>query len=152
MSLINIIRITNTSLIFFFIFCFIMSKSSKVWHFAFSCVETIVFKGLLKPYVVIVDQSLGLQSCQNEIWLALILQFCKQHAAQNVKKRLAKKKYLKKDQKKIEDLVWLYLWLAIDAELKLNQEEIKAQLQNEEVEYLTNNQFLKEKQFICLYT
>ena len=97
MPLIDMIGVTNIGLIFPFAFCFVMSESSKAWRFAFSCVETVVFEGLPKPRVVIADQGLGLRSCWNEVWPASILQFCEWHAAQNVKKRLAEKKYLKKD-------------------------------------------------------
>jgi len=67
MPLINMIRVTNTGLIFPFTFCFIMSESSKAWRFAFSCIETVVFEGLLKPRVVIADQGLRLRSCWNEV-------------------------------------------------------------------------------------
>ena len=152
MPLIDMIGVTNIGLIFPFAFCFVMSESSKAWRFAFSCVETVVFEGLPKPRVVIADQGLGLRSCWNEVWPVSILQFCEWHAAQNVKKRLAEKKYLKKDRKEIEGLVWLYLWSATDAELEQNREEIKARLRDREVEYLTNNWFLIEKQLIRLYT
>src|SRR5436853_6288191 len=62
MPLIDIIRVTNISSIFFFAFYFVMSESSKAWHFAFSCVETVVFEGLPNPRVVIADQGFGLRS------------------------------------------------------------------------------------------
>jgi len=68
-----------------------------------------------------------------------------------VKKKLAEKKYLKKDRKEIEGLVWLYLWSATDAELEQNREEMKARLRDGEVKYLINNWFPKEKQLIRLY-
>ena len=152
MPLIDMIGVTNTGSTFPFGFCFVMSESSKAWRFTFHCVENVVFQGLPKPRVVIADQGLGLRSCWDSVWPDSILQFCEWHAAQNIKQRLAEKKYLKKDREEIMGLVWKYIWSTTPASLEANRNEMKSRLATSEVTYIDTNWVVKEAQVIRLWT
>jgi len=130
----------------------VISESSKAWRFTFNCVERVIFEGLPKPRVCIADQGLGLRTAWPLIWPGSHLQFCEWHAAQNIKKRLADKKYLRENREKIMDYVWKYIWSATNEELELNRTELKAQLRPAEVVYLDEHWVPKEPQVIRLYT
>jgi hypothetical protein len=56
-------------------------------------------------YEGIADQGLGLRSCFETVWPHYILQFCEWHAADNVKRRLASKRYGKEEREDIMRLV-----------------------------------------------
>jgi hypothetical protein len=152
MPLIDMIGVSNTGSTFPFGFCFVMSESSKAWRFVFEIVETVVFAGLPKPRVVIADQGLGLRSCWDTVWPDSTLQFCEWHAAGNIKKRLAEKKYLKKDREEIMGLVWKYIWFISPASLEANRDEMKARLVTSEVDYINTHWVTKEAQVIRLWT
>jgi len=152
MPLINMIGVTNTGSTFPFGFCFVMAESSKAWRFTFHCGEDVVFQGLPKPRVVIADQGLGLRSCWSSVWPDSILQFCKWHAAQNIRQRLAEKKYLKKDREEIMGLVWKYIWSTTPASLEANRDEMKSRLAASEVTYIDTHWVVKEAQVIRLWT
>jgi len=151
MPLINMIGVINMGSTFPFGFCFVMSESSKAWRFIFSCIENVVFQGLPKPRVVIADQGLGLRSCWSSVWPDSILQFCEWHAAQNIKKRLAEKKYLKKDREEIIDLIWKYIWSTTPASLEANRDEMKSRLIDLKVTYIDTYWVVKEVQVIRLW-
>jgi hypothetical protein len=121
MPLIDCLGINNTGKSFIFAFCFVTSESSENWGFVLECLEQTVFNGLPLPRVVIADQGLGLRTVFQRVWTHCLLQFCEWHAAMNVKKRLAIKRYKKEEREAIMKLVWVYIWSASEQELQTNR-------------------------------
>jgi hypothetical protein len=152
MPLIDVLGVTNTEHSFLFAFCFVTSESAENWGFVLQCLEMTVFKGLPLPRVVIADQGMGLRSVFHQVWIDGFLQFCEWHAADNMKKRLASKRYKKEERKVIMDLVWKYLWSATEQTLEENRIALKNSMKTAEVEYLEKYWVPKESQLIRLYT
>lgn len=152
MPLIDMIGVTNTGETFPFAFCFVTSERGDAWRFTLQCLEECVFTDLPLPRVVIADQGLGLRSVFSDVWPTAILQFCEWHAAQNIKKRLAEKKYSKKDRDGIMDLVWAYIWSATEEALDHNRAEMMARMREGECEYIRKNWTPKEGQVIRFWT
>jgi hypothetical protein len=122
MPLIDYLGTNNTGLSLF-AFCFVTSESAENWGFVLECLEQTVFVGLPLPRVVIADQGLGLRSTFKTIWPSCIMQFCEWHAADNIKKRIAQKRY-KEERKVIMDLVWAYIWSVTKDELEIKRAEM----------------------------
>jgi MULE transposase domain len=148
MPLIDMIGVTNTGETFPFAFCFVTSERGDAWRFTFQCLAECIFPDIPLPLVVIADQGLGLRSVFADVWPSATLQFCEWHAAQNIKKRLAEKKYSKKDRDEIMDLVWAYIWSATEDELERNRAGLMARIREGECEYIRKNWIPKERQVI----
>jgi hypothetical protein len=150
--LIDYLGVSNTGHSFLFAFCFVTSESSDNWAFMLQCLERTVFTGLPLPRVVLADQGMGLRSIFERVWPNSILQFCEWHAAENVKKRLAKQRYKKEERDTTMDLVWRYLWSATSEELEVNRTLMKNSTKPAEQEYMDRYWVPKEPQLIRLFT
>jgi Transposase, Mutator family len=111
-----------------------------------------VFNGLPLPRVVITDQGLGLRAVFTAVWTNCTLQFCEWHAASNVKKRLAQKRYKKEEREAIMLLVWAYIWSATEEDLEKNRSEMMEAMKLPKRTYIDNHWRPKEKQVIRCYT
>jgi hypothetical protein len=152
MPLIDCLGMNNTGKSFIFAFCFVTSESSENWGFVLECLEQTVFNGLPLPRVVIADQGLGLRTVFQRVWTHCLLQFCEWHAAMNVKKRLAIKRYKKEEREAIMKLVWAYIWSASEQELEMNRAVMMNAMKPSERAYIQAHWQPKERQIIRCYT
>jgi hypothetical protein len=152
MPLIDCLGVNNTGKSFIFAFCFVTSESSENWGFVLECLEQTVFNGLPLPRVVIADQGLGLRTVFERVWTHCLLQFCEWHAAMNVKKRLAVKRYKKEERDAIMRLVWTYIWSASKTDLETNRAVMIEAMKPSERAYIEAHWRPKEKQVIRCYT
>jgi hypothetical protein len=152
MPLIDCLGVSNTGKSFLFAFCFVTSESSDNWSFTLDCLAKTVFDGLPLPRVVIADQGMGLRACFSDVWPHCMLQFCEWHAAENVRKRLAKERYKKEERDAIMVLVWLYIWSATEDDLEKNRAAMMALMRQSEQTYIEKHWVPKERQVIRAYT
>jgi hypothetical protein len=152
MPLIDCLGVNNTGRSFIFAFCFVTSESAENWGFVLQCLEQTVFDGLPLPRVVIADQGLGLRSVFKRVWPSCILQFCEWHAAMNVKKRLAQKRYKKEERDAIMRLVWAYVKSASEQDLETNRAAMMESMKPGKKAYINVHWRPREKQVIRCYT
>jgi MULE transposase domain len=152
MPLIDCLGVSNCGKSFIFAFAFVTSESRDNWGFILQCLEQTVFNGLPLPRVVIADQGLGLRSVFESVWPACLLQFCEWHAADNIKRRLAVKRYKKEEREDIMRLVWRYIQSATELDLEINRTAMKDAMKVDEQKYIDTHWRPKEKQVIRCYT
>lgn len=152
MPLIDCLGVSNTGKSFFFGFAFVTSESSENWGFLLQCLEQTVFAGLPLPRVVIADQGLGLRSVFSSVWPRCILQFCEWHTAENVRRRLANKRYKKEERENLMRLVWAYIQSVSEDTLEANRAAMMAAMKPDERTYIDTHWRPKERQVIRCYT
>jgi hypothetical protein len=152
MPLIDCLGVSNTGHSFLFAFCFVTSESADNWGFVLQCLEMTVYEGLPLPRVVLADQGMGLRAVFPNVWPSSFLQFCEWHAAENIKKRLAKQRYKREERDEIMDLVWRYLWSTTSESLEANRSAMKQRMKAAEQEYMDKYWLPKEAQLIRLFT
>ncbi len=87
-----------------------------------------------------------------EAMLCLKLQHCKQHIAQNIKKKLTIKKYLIEEYKIIMNFVWFYIQSLLKIKLDKNRIILLKSLKNNEQTYIRKYWCFYESQFIHCFT
>ncbi|MGH7240163.1 MAG: transposase, partial [Candidatus Saccharimonadales bacterium] len=152
MPLIDCLGVSNTGKSFVFAFAFVTSESSENWAFVLQCLEQTVFDGVPLPRVVIADQGLGLRSIFTTIWPDCILQFCEWHAAENVRRRLANKRYKREEREVLMRLVWAYIQSASEVDLEVNRAAMLIEMKTSEQHYINTHWRPKERQVIRCYT
>jgi len=73
-----------------------------------------------------------------------MLQFCEWHAAENVRKRLAKERYKKEERDAIMVLVWLYIWSATEDDLGKNRAAMMALMRQSEQTYIEKHWYQRK--------
>ena|SRR5437764_13038376 len=84
------------------------------------------------PQVILTDQTAGLIASMPDAMPYSNLQHCGWRIAQNIKKRLAAKKYLMKKHKAIMNLVWFYIQSSSKTELDENKTTLLKSLKDEQ--------------------
>ena len=80
------------------------------------------------------------------------LQYCSWYIAQNIKKRLAEKRYLAEERKAIINLVWFYIQSSTEAELIKNWATLLVGVKAGEQNYISKHWCIRERQFVYFYT
>ena len=100
----------NTSRNFPAAYSFVRSEARVSFDFVFDCLRRFILTDdIAEVKVVLGDQAAGLIALMPEVIPNCKLQHYGWHIAQNIKKRLTKKRYLAEEHKAIINLVWFYI-------------------------------------------
>src|SRR5256714_7566498 len=80
------------------------------------------------------------------------LQHCSWYIAQNIKKRLADKRYLIEERKAIINLIWAYIQSSSEVKLDENRAALTKSMKANERDFLTKYWYPRERQFVYIYT
>ena len=153
LTLLMVIGITNTGKSFPGAYSFYKSESKTSFDFLFKSLNYFIFTdNIAVPRVVLADQAAGLIASMPEAMPRSKLQHCGWHIAQNIKKRLAEKRYLAEERKAIMNLVWFYIQSSSDVELNKNRTTLLNSLRNNEQAYIYQHWCFCESQFISNFT
>jgi hypothetical protein len=154
MPFIQLIGITNTSKSFPAVFSFAMSESKHAFDFIFETVDILIFtnQNVARPGVVIADQAAGLIASLSTSLPDIPLQFCDWHYAENIRKRLAKNGYKKKERDRVIEKVWQYIKTEEDYLVAVQREALCLHLNSDEVTYIDTYWRPKERQVLHYYT
>jgi hypothetical protein len=95
------------------------------FHFLFDCMRHFAFSdGVAEAEIVLGDQAPGLIAEMPISMPNCKLQYCNWHVSQNIKKRLAEKKYLAEERNTIMNHVWWYIQSASEADLVENRKRL----------------------------
>ena len=112
----------------------------------------ILTDDIAEAQIVLADQAAGLIASMPQAMPNCKLQHCGWHIAQNIKKRLAEKKYLAEERKDIMNLVWFYIQSSTEAELVENRAALMDAVKVGEQDYIAKNWCPRERQFVYTYT
>ena len=82
------------------------------------------------------DQAAGLHASAPSAIPFIKTQCCDWHVAQNIKKRLAEKRYIKEEREKINNTTWDYIKSSTATEVAENKAKLYAQLNSDEIAYI----------------
>lgn len=116
--LLVVVGVTNTNRNFPVAYSFAKSEAEVSFEFLFDCLKRFIFiDGIAEARVVLGNQAAGLIAAMPVSLPSCKLQHCSWHIAQNIKERLAEKKYLAEERKDIMNLVWFYIQSSTEIEL-----------------------------------
>jgi len=164
--------VTNTDKTFPLCLSFARSESKMSFDFILSSMKLLIFAGqpsasqdgeatgksfqanqnLPLPRVIISDQAKGLIAALPICLPTTTLQLCDWHVSQNIRKRLAEKKYTKAERELINDRVWGWIKARTEGEVETAQSELFALLQYGEINYLKEHWLPKKEKFLRFYT
>jgi len=156
--LVSIIGIDNQNHTVPVAMSFARSESKVCFDFVFKAMNEWIFKPktlsaeLPPPRVCISDQAAGLHASAPSAIPFTKTQCCDWHVAQNIKKRLAEKRYTKEEREKINDTTWDYIKSSTATEVAENKAKLYAQLNSDEIAYIERYWVPKESQFLRLHT
>jgi MULE transposase domain len=147
------VGVTNTGKNFPAAYSFAKSEARVSFDFVFECLKRFVLTDdIAEAHIVLADQAAGLIASMPQAMPNCKLQHCGWHIAQNIKKRLAEKKYLAKERKDIMNLVWFYIQSSTEAELVENRAALMGAIKMSEQNYISKHWYPRERQFIYTYT
>jgi len=153
LTLLVVVGVTNTGKNFPGAYSFCKSESKASFDFLFESLDYFIFTDdIAVPRVVLADQAAGLIASMPKAMPRSKLQHCGWHIAQNIKKRLAEKRYLAEERKAIMNLVWFYIQSSSDAELDENRTALLESVRNSEQAYIRQHWCPRESQFIYNFT
>ena len=152
LTLLAVVGITNIGRTFPAAFTFCKGETAISFCFLFETLRTWLWLDCLESRVVLADQATGLISAFPTAMPSCKLQHCTWHVAGNIKKRLAEKRYLKDERKKIMGLVWQYIQTENEADLPGNRAALLAAVKKDEQTYIRKNWQPRERSFILAYT
>lgn len=156
--LISVVGINNLGLSFPVVVSFARTESKACFDFVFKAMNEWIFKPvtlqteLPPPQVCLSDQAAGLIASAPQAMPQTLTQFCDWHVAQNIKKRLAEKRYTKREREEIMNSIWDYIKSPTKSALVENKAKLYAQLKDDEVTYIERNWVPRERCFLRLYT
>jgi hypothetical protein len=151
--LLVVVGVTNTNRNFPVAYSFAKSEAKVSFEFLFDCLKRFIFiDGIAEARVVLGDQAAGLIAAMPVSLPSCKLQHCSWHIAQNIKKRLAEKKYLAEERKNIMNLVWFYIQSSTEIELDKNRAAVTASVRAGERDFLREHWYPRERQFVYFYT
>ena len=121
---------------------FARSESKVCFDFVFKSMNEWIFKPktlsteLPPSRVCISDQAAGLHASAPSAIPFTKTQCCDWHMAQNIKKRLAEKRYIKEEREKIMGTTWDYIKSSTVAEVAESKARLYAQLKSDEISYI----------------
>ena len=134
-------------------YSFAKSKAKALFKFLFDCLKRFIFvDDIVDARVVLGDQAAGLIAAVSDSLPSYKLQHCSWHIAQNIKKRLADKRYLVEERKAIINLVWAYIQSSSEVELDENRAALTASMRAGERDFLAKHWYPRERQFVYIYT
>lgn len=117
--------------------CIGVSEAAVSFHFLFDCMRHFAFSdGVAEAEIVLGDQVPGLIAAMPISMPNCKLQHCNWHVSQNIKKRLAEKKYLAEERNTIMNHVWWYLHSASKANLVENRKRLLEMVRPSEKSYM----------------
>jgi hypothetical protein len=137
---------------------FARSESKVCFDFVFKAINEWIFKPktlsieLPPVQVCISDQAASLHTSAPSAIPFTKTQCCDWHVAQNIKKKLAEKRYTKEKREKIISTTWDYIKSSTATEVAENKAKLHAQLSSDEVSYIKRYWVPKESQFLRLHT
>jgi hypothetical protein len=137
---------------------FARSESKVNFDFVLKAMNEWIFKStalsteLPPPRVCISDQAAGLLASIPSAMPYTRIQLCDWHASQNIKKRLADKRYTKEERNALNDLVWNYIKSLTQAELAENRAKLYEKLKDSDIDYIKNNWVPREPSFLRIHT
>jgi hypothetical protein len=153
LTLLVVVGVTNTGKNFPAAYSFCRSESRESFDFLFETLDHFVFTDdIAVPRIVLADQAAGLIASMPKAMPHSKLQHCGWHIAQNIKKRLAEKRYLKEERKAIMNLVWFYIQSSSEVELDENRTALLDSVKDSERAYIRKNWCPRESQFIYNFT
>jgi hypothetical protein len=151
--LLVVVGVTNTGKNFPAAYSFVKSEARASFDFVFDCLKRFIFTdNIAEARIVLSDQAAGLIASMPAAMPNCKLQHCGWYIAQNIKKRLAEKKYLAEERKGIMNLVWFYIQSSTEAELVDNKAILMASLKASEQNYIQKHWYPRESHFIYTYT
>jgi MULE transposase domain len=154
LTLIVIVRITNTGRSFPISQSFARSEAAVSFDFIFECHRDFIFTDnipLLR--VVLSDQAPGMISSLPSHLSTTRLQFYEWHVSQNIKARLLKKGGYTKDlREQVVQQFWRYCKAGSTEEVTRQRFELTALLAQNDADYVLSTWVPKEQQFLRLYT
>jgi hypothetical protein len=153
LTLLVIVGVTNTGKNFPAAYSFCKSEAKMSFDFFFESLDYFIFTDdIAVSRVVLADQAAGLIASMPEAMPDSKLQHCGWHIAQNIKKKLAEKRYLAEERKAIMNLVWFYIQSSSEAELDENRAALLKSLKDSEQAYIRKHWCPRESQFIYYFT
>ena len=135
--LLIVVGVINTGKNFPAAYSFCKSEAKKSFNFLFDYLNYFIFiDDIAVPRVILADQAAGLIALISKAMPYSKLQHCGWHITQNIKKRLAAKKYLIKERKAIMNLVWFYIQSSSKTELDENRTTLLKSLKDDEQAYI----------------
>jgi hypothetical protein len=96
------VGITHIKRLFFAAFAFGGVKDSVIFRFFFECFKELIFiDNIFFSRVLVSDQASGLIIIIDNSLLNTISQLCEWHGAENIRKKIASKRYIKEKREKI---------------------------------------------------
>jgi len=153
LTLLVVVGVTSTAKNFPAAYSFAKSEAGIVFDFIFDSLKHWVFgNDIAEPRVILGDQAPGLIASIPRSMPNSKLQYCNWHMAQNLKKRLAEKRYTKEERKAIMDKCWLYIQSETEADLVENREVLMNAMNIGEQDFMRKHWLPKEEAFVTLYT
>lgn len=156
--LISVIGVDNQNHSFSAAMSFTRSESKISFDFVFKALNEWIFKPttlqteLPYPRVCISDQATGLLASLPSALPHTQIQLCDWHVSQNIKKRLADKRYTKEERLIINSSVWDYIKSSTQSELAQNRAELYAKLKSDEISYIEKNWVPHKPNFLRIHT
>jgi MULE transposase domain len=147
------VGVTNTGKNFPAAYSFARSEARVSFDFVFDYLKRFILTDdVAEAGIVLGDQAPGLIASMPESMPNCKLQHCGWHIAQNIKKRLAEKRYLAEERKAIMNLVWFYIQSSTEAELVENRASLMASVKASEQNYIAEHWCPRERQFVYFFT
>ena len=151
--LVVVVGVTSTNKSFPAAYSFAKSEACVDFDYIFDGLKHWVFgDDIAEPRVILGDQASGLIASIPKSMPNSKLQHCNWHIAQNLKKRLAEKRYTKEERKDIMNKCWLYIQSKTEADLTENREVLMNAINIDEQDFIRKHWLPKEDKFVTLYT
>lgn len=138
--LLVVVGVTNTGKNFPAAYSFTRSEARVSFDFIFDYLGHFIFTDdIAEARVVLGDQTPGFIVSMPESMPNCKLQHYGRHIAQNIKKRLAEKRYLAEEHKGIMNLVWFYIQSSSEAELVENRAALMTSVKASEQNYIAKH-------------
>jgi hypothetical protein len=100
------IRITHTKKSFPAAFAFGGAKNGVIFRFFFECLKELIFiNNILFSRVIVSDQALDLMTVIDNSFLNTISQLCEWHGIENIRKKVASKRYIKEKKEETHSAI-----------------------------------------------
>jgi hypothetical protein len=147
------VGITHTERSFPAAFAFGGVEDGATFRFFFECLKELIFiNNIPLPRVLVSDQASGLMTVIDDSLLNTISQLCEWHGAENIRKKVASKRYTKEKREEIHSATWTYIKSASSEELERNRASLYLLLDNPEINYVIENWLSKEARIIRYHT
>lgn len=156
--LINLVSVNNCDLTVPVGHSFARSESKISFDFIFRSIDELIFNSprysysVPWPRVAISDQAAGFIASAPRSLPNTLVQFCDWHVAQNIKKKLAEKRYTKAEREEIMAATWAFIKSSTHPELADNRTKLYSLLKSGEVSYIEKTWVPRERQFLRIYT